>query len=66
MKQEICSQFCQSCKNPRKGIGLNHFSSLQSKAGEKQLSDDYCEEMTPNEMETSENTQAHTTKWCHM
>lgn len=53
-------------QNPRKGIGLNHFSNLQSKANGKQLSDDYCEEMTPNEMETSESTQAHTTKWWHM
>ena len=53
-------------QNPSKGIGLNHFSNLQLKADGKQLSDDYYEEMTPNEMETSESTQAHTAKWWHM
>lgn len=53
-------------QNPRNGIRLHNFSNLQSKADGKQLSDDYHEEMTPNEMETSESTQAHTTKWWHM
>lgn len=53
-------------QNPREGIRLHHFSNLQSKTDGQQLSDDYCEEMTPNEMETSESTQAHTIKWWHM
>lgn len=53
-------------QRPRKGIRIHHFSKLQFQADGKQLSGDYYEEMTPNEMETSESTQAHTTKWWHV
>lgn len=53
-------------QNLRKGISPNHLSNLHSTMDGKHLNGDYLEEMTPDEMETSENTHAHTTNWWHM
>lgn len=50
---KFASDFCQSCTiQGRVGWIITCNLSLDG----KQLSDDHCEEMTPNERETSENT----------